>query len=185
MDWFFAYFRWPAKVWRRVVYTRLPSATAGLSKGRLQRDPLQFPEVTSKGVEGTHIDTRGLPEGRLHEQDDFKLTKGPSPFNFQVGPQTICFQKVDIFAKKLFCQFLGPLGFLEVKGPQSSTPQSGTPPQLEVGIQKGNQNCLLIDSICPVNENIFLLIYTVFEVASSKFGSKWIWFQIYWKALQK
>ena len=31
----------------------------------------------------------------------------------------------------------------------------------------------------------FSLIYTVFEVAFSKFGSKWIWFQIYWKALQK
>ena len=182
MDWFFAYFRWPAKV------SRPSSCNHGTHQARTTsiRDPLQFPEVTSKGVEGTHRlrSSRGT-KGRLYEQDDFKLTKGPSPFNFQVGPQTICFQKVDIFAKKLFCQFLGPLGFLEVKGPQSSTPQSGTPPQLEVGIQKGNQNCLLIDSICPVNENIFLLIYTVFEVASSKFGSKWIWFQIYWKALQK
>ena len=177
MDWFFAYFSNHGTHRHQPGFKgRLQLGTPSISRGDQQRgrgDPYRHPR-SSRGT-----------KGRLYEQDDFKLTKGPSPFNFQVGPQTICFQKVDIFAKKLFCQFLGPLGFLEVKGPQSSTPQSGTPPQLEVGIQKGNQNCLLIDYICPVNENIFVLIYTAFEVASSKFGSKWIWFQIYWKALQK
>ena len=174
MDWFFAYFSNHGTHRHQPGFKgRLQLGTPSISRGDQQRgrgDPYRHP----RSSRGSSTRARRL-----------QAYQGTVPLQFPGRTTNNLFSKSWHICKKLFCRFLGPLGFLEVKGPQSSTPQSGTPPQLEVGIQKGNQNCLLIDSICPVNENIFLLIYTVFEVASSKFGSKWIWFQIYWKALQK
>ena len=132
MDWFFAYFSNHGTHRHQPGFKgRLQLGTPSISRGDQQRgrgDPYRHP----RSSRGSSTRARRL-----------QAYQGTVPLQFPGRTTNNLFSKSWHICKKLFCRFLGPLGFLEVEGPQSSTAAgAGNPPQL--GTQKRIQNGLLL-----------------------------------------